>query len=186
MLRNLGLLSIVAVLGTSISISYGENEYDIPDWIKDLAGFWYNDQISDGEFSQGITFLIENDIIKVSKIEELKAENENLKAENISLQYQLEEMNTDSDSKLRISLHTNKKNYEAKDDIMIFGTVKVGIVISDAKGKILAVAKIEPNVDGSYGFIAKDPIFKEFGEYSVNVYYGGSAYAHTTYTYNPI
>lgn len=186
------MLSTIIVLGTSFSITYGEDD-EIPDWIKEIAGFWSEDKISDSEFSQGIKFLIENEIIRISEMEKLKQENEELRAENISLTYQLEEMKTGEDSKLRISLHTNKSIYQANDDIMIFGTVshlvdnhQVGIVISDSSGKILAVAKITPNIDGSYGFIAKDPIFKEFGEYSVNVYYGGAAYAHTTYTYNPV
>jgi len=73
---------------------------------------------------------------------------------------------------------------------MIFGFVSnvvsdhtVGIVISDPAGNILAIAHIPPNIDGSYGFVATDPIFREFGEYSVHVYYGGMAYSDLTYLY---
>jgi len=40
-------------------------EIKIPDWIRDVAGFWCNDKIDDAEFVGAIQFLIENKIIVV-------------------------------------------------------------------------------------------------------------------------
>jgi len=35
----------------------------VPSWIKNTAGFWVDEQVSDTEFLNAIKFLIENDII---------------------------------------------------------------------------------------------------------------------------
>lgn len=155
-----------------------------------MAGFWANEQISDADFAQGLSYLIDNGILIVPQLEQLKLENQKLQAE-ISELKSTSMIHNVSDN-LTITLHTNKDVYGPNDTVMIFGTVSkivtghdVGIVISDSTGKILAIAKIRPNSDGSYGFVAQDPIFREYGEYSVNVYYGGKAFSHTTYKYNP-
>lgn len=155
-----------------------------------MAGFWVNEQITDTDFAQGLSYLIDNEIIEISQLEQLKQENQKLKSELREFK-SASTIHNVSDN-LTITLHTNKNVYGPNDTIMIFGTVSrlvsghdVGIVVSDSTGKILAIAKIQPNSDGSYGFVAQDPVFREYGEYSVNVYYGGKAFSHTTYKYNP-
>ena len=40
----------------------------IPSWIKNNAGWWANDQITENEFLRGIEYLIKNDIIVISSI----------------------------------------------------------------------------------------------------------------------
>ncbi len=40
-------------------------EIIIPDWIRNVAGFWCNDEIDDTSFVGGIQYLIENKIILV-------------------------------------------------------------------------------------------------------------------------
>jgi len=60
------LLILVFSIGTATTILAEEN-YVIPAWIKTTASFWANDEISDQEFGEGISYLIENDIIKVPK-----------------------------------------------------------------------------------------------------------------------
>ena len=63
----------------SIEIDYSRN-YDstkffvkdlgivvIPVWIKDLGSWWIEGLISDSEFAKGIEYLVENDIIVISK-----------------------------------------------------------------------------------------------------------------------
>ena len=40
----------------------------IPSWIKNNAGWWANNQITENEFLRGIEYLIENDIIVISSI----------------------------------------------------------------------------------------------------------------------
>ena len=42
-----------------------EVEATIPDWIKNNAGWWASDQIPDSAFLQGISYLIQNNIIVI-------------------------------------------------------------------------------------------------------------------------
>ena len=181
------ILGIVATFSVLLVPIYGDTTNKIPSWIKDMTGFWADNKITDTEYIDSITYLINHKIILIPELESLRLENENLKRQLTKQSL----IHTVSDE-LEITLHTNKSIYGPNDTIMIFGTVskimpehEVGIVISDSSGKILAIAKIQPNVDGSYGFVAQDIIFREYGQYSVNVYYGGAAFSHTTYSYNP-
>ena len=62
------LVSILAIMtiGTIFSVSiYAQQDYDIPDWVKNTAGWWADDQIDDASFVNGIKFLIENDIMEI-------------------------------------------------------------------------------------------------------------------------
>ncbi len=43
------------------------SEIIIPDWIRDIAGFWCNDDIDDASFVGAIQFLLENQIIIIPK-----------------------------------------------------------------------------------------------------------------------
>ena len=38
----------------------------IPSWIKNNAGWWADDKISDSDFLSGIKFLVETKIVKIS------------------------------------------------------------------------------------------------------------------------
>jgi len=40
----------------------------IPDWIKTVAGWWSNNEISEGEFLSGIEYLINNNIISIQPV----------------------------------------------------------------------------------------------------------------------
>ena len=40
-------------------------DYEIPTWIKNNAGWWATDQIDDSSFLQGIQYLVQNGIIVV-------------------------------------------------------------------------------------------------------------------------
>ncbi len=70
---------IVSVSVTSIS---AQSQYDIPSWVKGIAGFWAEDKITDSEFGEGLSFLIDNDIIKVPLIQELQNKITQLEDEN--------------------------------------------------------------------------------------------------------
>ena len=41
----------------------------IPDWVKNVAGFWHDGSINDASFLEGISYLIQNDIILVPSTE---------------------------------------------------------------------------------------------------------------------
>ena len=54
-------IATVIVLGLSGAV-YAEG---IPVWVKSIAGFWADDQISDDEYAASIQYLVEQDIISV-------------------------------------------------------------------------------------------------------------------------
>lgn len=63
------------------------SKYEIPSWIKGVAGFWAEGKISDADFIEGLSFLINSGIIKVPIIQELEnriiqLENENRQLRN--------------------------------------------------------------------------------------------------------
>ena len=173
-----------------------KTKFNIPNWIKETAGFWSQNEISDTDFLNSVTYLINNELLYIEEFENVKIENELLKAENRVL---LEERNgifplptTNSADKLEITVHTNKQVYGPHDFIVIIGTVskliddqKVSIVISSKQGTFMSVAKVAPNIDGSYVFVTSDAEFKEFGQYLVNVYYAGKAHTQTSYSFTP-
>lgn len=65
----LGIILVSSVLLSNQSFveAVGENKQSIPSWIKDVAGFWASNQISDEEYLAAIQWLIDNGILKVSQ-----------------------------------------------------------------------------------------------------------------------
>ena len=61
------LILSFSLIGSSILIpnSSAQENTQIPDWIKNVAGWWANDEISENEFLSGITYLINNNIISL-------------------------------------------------------------------------------------------------------------------------
>ena len=69
-IRFLTILFLSASLAASsilagIPISSAEEDTQLPAWIKTVAGWWANDEISEGEFLAGIEYLINNNIISL-------------------------------------------------------------------------------------------------------------------------
>jgi len=98
--RGLAVAVIVSVIVATISATtiYAQQNYEIPAWVKGVAGFWAEDKISDNDFGEGLSFLIENEIIQVPKIQSLKNEIVQLQSENKNLKGDiafLENENTD-------------------------------------------------------------------------------------------
>ena len=56
------MVTILGIFGIS-STSNAEAAYDMPDWIKNLAGMWYSGAIDDDAFGAALDWLIENEII---------------------------------------------------------------------------------------------------------------------------
>jgi len=96
----------ITVGGIILSISAQESQ--IPAWVKGVANFWVEGNISDDEFGEAVTFLIEQKIIRVAmpnvaddtelknKISQLEAEKTRLeneilvyKRQNLKLQNEL-------------------------------------------------------------------------------------------------
>ena len=63
----LASITIIAIAGITMStIMASGQDYNIPDWIKNNAGWWADGQINDDTFVQGIQFLIKAGIIVVN------------------------------------------------------------------------------------------------------------------------
>ena len=57
-----------------------EQNYDIPDWIKNNSKWWSEGKIGDDDFISGIQFLIDSEIIRIEKTTQL---NTNYESQNI-------------------------------------------------------------------------------------------------------
>jgi hypothetical protein len=65
-------LAIPATFEINVTNESGElvqEETSIPSWIKNTAGWWADGSINDASFLEGISYLIQNDIIVVSSTE---------------------------------------------------------------------------------------------------------------------
>ncbi len=62
---SLVLIILFSLIGSSILIpnSFAQEETQIPNWIKDVAGWWAANEISEKEFVAGVEYLINNNII---------------------------------------------------------------------------------------------------------------------------
>jgi len=60
-----GVLSVGLILGFSFTVS-AEEDYNIPDWIKNNAKWWSEGKVSDSDFVSGMKYLIENNVIEIS------------------------------------------------------------------------------------------------------------------------
>jgi len=54
--------------GILIPNSSAQKDSQIPDWVKNLAGWWASDEISENEFLAGIAYLINKNIISLDFI----------------------------------------------------------------------------------------------------------------------
>ena len=69
-----GIIPVLFILlaGSSVLVnipnSYGQEDIQIPSWIKNVAGWWGNDEISEREFLAGIEWLINNNIILLEHV----------------------------------------------------------------------------------------------------------------------
>lgn len=77
----LSIITMVAIFSiTTISFTQNvEAQSLVPEWIKNNAGWWANGEIDDKTFLDGITFLIDNEIITVP------SENQNLDVEKLTI-----------------------------------------------------------------------------------------------------
>ena len=62
-LNNFSFFAIVFCIFVVIPSVYAQDQ--VPDWVKNTAGWWADDTISDIEFINGIQFLVEESIIQV-------------------------------------------------------------------------------------------------------------------------
>ena len=54
---------VVSLVGLVIPSAFAEN---VPDWVKNTAGWWATDAISETEFVNAVEFLVKENIIQVN------------------------------------------------------------------------------------------------------------------------
>jgi len=59
------LFSPIPLETASLTMNIGQEETSIPAWIKNNAGWWADGSIDDGSFLNGISYLIQNNILVV-------------------------------------------------------------------------------------------------------------------------
>ena len=97
-MKSVLIIAIVVVFGLvmGVSLNASADESLIPPWVKGVANFWVEGNISDSEFGDSISFLIEQDIIKVELPLEAGFQNtdviQNLEVENKKLQNEVKEL----------------------------------------------------------------------------------------------
>ena len=60
-------LFISVLLVAVPSLTYAQDEYEVPDWVKNTAGWWATDAISEKEFVNAIEFLVNEGVINVGE-----------------------------------------------------------------------------------------------------------------------
>lgn len=65
---------IMESLVTKTQVTTQDSKSKLPDWIKQVTGFWVKDQIDDAEFVQVIEYLIQQKIITIPHAETAKGE----------------------------------------------------------------------------------------------------------------
>ncbi len=98
----------ILIIGVSITSISAQSQYDIPAWVKGVAGFWAEDKITDNEFGEGLSFLIDSQIIKVPKMLELENRVNQLQNENEKLRMELEQITTGKDIQKSTSISTTE------------------------------------------------------------------------------
>jgi len=60
----------IGLLASTVSFSNAANaqEVSVPNWIQNIAGFWSSGDVSDGEFVNAMTFLVEEGIMDLPNV----------------------------------------------------------------------------------------------------------------------
>lgn len=88
------MVLVIVTIGTASA--YGQSQ-DIPEWVKGVAGFWAEGKITDLEFTEAIEFLIDQNIISVTRTEpqedqEMRSEIDTLRELNATMTETIGEM----------------------------------------------------------------------------------------------
>lgn len=148
------------------------------------------------EFGQGLAFLIDNELIKVPKIQELQNRITQLENENRDLQSKLggstqPEYYSDHPSKSFLTVSTDKSHYNEGDAIRISGkvsTIVIGTPVTleiSTNKSLVDITQASVYQDGSYSYvvIAEGPLWIK-GNYIVRASYGAGNTAETDFSYS--
>ena len=161
--------------------SYEENS--IPSWVNNVANFWINGNISDQEFENCISFLLDNRVLDENIIKSLRDKIRDLKQITLQQRANLWE-STINPSPLyeyvEIKLGISEYSYMEGDTIVISGSVDK--IINDTtatlqvfhEGNLVDNAQITVAKDGKFThtMLAKGPLWQKDGKYIVRASYG--------------
>ena len=177
-------IPVIAVAIFSISIISSvdaQGNYSIPAWVKGVAGFWAEDKITDQDFGEGLSFLIDQEIIKVPKILELENKIAQLEAENAILKSQV---GGTAPTPPTITVSTDRYSYKEGDIIRISGKVSdilsgylVTMQVLSPQGFLVAVTQMDVSYSGSFSteLTAGGILWEDTGTYIIKVLYGTAA-----------
>ena len=142
----IGILLLGIVLGFTVNVSAQQGL--LPTWIKNTAGFWASDQISDLEFINALQFMIINEIIQVPPQENPRAqmlENENrqLKLQVASLQSKLETQSSSAPESVEIPPAS-----EVEEIVSMFRFELISCIVNEFD--IMTVKGTITNIDSDY------------------------------------
>ena len=140
------LLSVVSISTTSI---FAQSNHEIPDWVKNNAKWWADGMLHDEDFTNGIEYLINNEIIEITNLQHVTNEKESHTRQSVdvgpkSTQYlslesgQFEKPSRGVMNQVKISGHVD--NF-AKGD-------KIFLVIEKPNGEIVEQTAVSK--DGSF------------------------------------
>lgn len=185
---------LVILLGVSFTTISAQSSYEIPSWVKGIAGFWAEGKISDSEFGEGLTFLIDSNILRVPKIQELENEITQLESENRELREQVDDYEYEPIQSSSITASTDKSSYDEGDRIVITG--KVSVIMDDTlatlqiftDGNLVDIAQVKITENGSYShvIIAEGPLWTEENDYLIQASYGEGIIAESKFGFTPL
>jgi len=193
-MKKILLILVIVSAGISIGGVSAQSSYEIPAWVKGIAGFWAEGNITDSEFGEGLTFLIDSGIITIPKIAELENRIAELEDENAQLRENKATPSQDPiPSSSTVSVSTTKPNYSEGETIVISG--KVSLIIGNTpltiqmftEGDLVDIAQVKIMNNGSYSHtvLAEGPLWNEQGDYEIRVSYGIDNVVETTFSYTP-
>ena len=121
-------IAVVFVIGLGFSLNVSAEGELIPSWIKNIAGFWADDQISDMDFLSALQFLVENNILIIPEKESIPESDSTITTNSnlISEKYQanLESYFIQGDRVLTIISISDSNG----DPISVIGEIKMKII----------------------------------------------------------
>lgn len=157
---------IIVILGVAISgitissIFVSAEEGLLPSWIKNIAGFWADDQIRDIEFINALQYLVEQSILVIPDPKEAKAERLRLETDSklselkeLGNDLQIQQLLIDSNQEFanidNVSLLIDERDNDwtsvDKDEVTPFMAELINNDVSELLRKIISEDKKETN-----------------------------------------
>ena len=154
---------VIFAVAFSLQMSYGEKQTNIPEWVKGIASYWVDGNITDDEFAEAIEFLLDQEIIKISGYGKIDIQEE----EPIPMS---------------LTVSTDKNSYSSGDIINVNITVPdnesgfVLLMLVGPDNNIVSMKNVYPDKNEEYKEtfkIEKYATMTKSGEYTIRIQYQG-------------